>query len=84
MALDTSADSPVPVRTVLQLVGGGIGKLGRGWVEDAGEVGIDHLLVRGAELAWPATRWLPERRDVHLNGSLPLRLSADRDPMCLC
>ena len=33
MALDTSADSPVPVRTVLQLVGGWIGRLGRVWVE---------------------------------------------------
>ena len=33
MALDTSAESPVPVRTVLQLVGGWIGKLGRVWVE---------------------------------------------------
>jgi exodeoxyribonuclease VII large subunit len=33
MALETSADSPVPVRTVLQLVGGWIGKLGRVWVE---------------------------------------------------
>ena len=54
--------------------------VGRGWVEDAGEVGIDHLLVRGAELEWPATRWLPQRRDVRLNGSLPLRLS-DHDPV---
>ncbi|GAA2723550.1 exodeoxyribonuclease VII large subunit [Actinocorallia aurantiaca] len=33
MALQTSADSPVPVRTVLQLVGGWIGRLGRVWVE---------------------------------------------------
>ena len=33
MALETSAESPVPVRTVLQLVGGWIGKLGRVWVE---------------------------------------------------
>jgi exodeoxyribonuclease VII large subunit len=33
MALDTSAESPVPVRTVLQAVGGWIGKLGRIWVE---------------------------------------------------
>jgi len=33
VALDTSADSPVPVRTVLQLVGGWIGRLGRVWVE---------------------------------------------------
>ena len=54
--------------------------VGRGWVEDAGEVGIDHLLVRGAELEWPATRWLPQRRDLRLNGSLPLRLS-DHDPV---
>ena len=33
MALETSAESPVPVRTVLQLVGGWIAKLGRVWVE---------------------------------------------------
>jgi exodeoxyribonuclease VII large subunit len=33
MPLETSAESPVPVRTVLQLVGGWIGKLGRVWVE---------------------------------------------------
>ena len=51
---------------------------GRGWVEDAGEVGIDHLLVRGAELEWPATRWLPQRRDVRLNGSLPAQALGSR------
>ncbi|WP_198653822.1 exodeoxyribonuclease VII large subunit [Actinocorallia populi] len=33
MALQTSAEAPVPVRTVLQLVGGWIGRLGRIWVE---------------------------------------------------
>ena len=33
MALETSAEAPVPVRTVLQLVGGWIGRLGRVWVE---------------------------------------------------
>ncbi len=33
MALETSAESPVPVRTVLRLVGDWIGKLGRVWVE---------------------------------------------------
>ena len=33
MALDTSPDSPVPVRTVLQKVGEWIGRLGRIWVE---------------------------------------------------
>lgn len=33
MALETSPESPVPVRTVLQLVGGWIGRLGRVWVE---------------------------------------------------
>jgi exodeoxyribonuclease VII large subunit len=32
VSLDTSAESPVPVRTVLQLVGGWIGRLGRVWV----------------------------------------------------
>jgi exodeoxyribonuclease VII large subunit len=33
VALETSAEQPVPVRTVLQLVGGWIGRLGRVWVE---------------------------------------------------
>jgi exodeoxyribonuclease VII large subunit len=33
MPLETSPESPVPVRTVLQLVSGWIGKLGRVWVE---------------------------------------------------
>ena len=33
MALETSAESPVPVRTVLQLVSGWISRLGRVWVE---------------------------------------------------
>jgi exodeoxyribonuclease VII large subunit len=33
VALDTSPDSPVPVRKVLQLIGGWIGRLGRVWVE---------------------------------------------------
>ncbi|MGH3321829.1 MAG: exodeoxyribonuclease VII large subunit [Streptosporangiaceae bacterium] len=33
MALQTSAESPAPVRTVLQLVAGWIGRLGRVWVE---------------------------------------------------
>jgi exodeoxyribonuclease VII large subunit len=33
VALETSAEAPVPVRTVLTLVAGWIGKLGRVWVE---------------------------------------------------
>jgi exodeoxyribonuclease VII large subunit len=33
MALETTAEAPVPVRTVLQAVAGWIGKLGRIWVE---------------------------------------------------
>ncbi|GLZ04984.1 exodeoxyribonuclease 7 large subunit [Actinomadura sp. NBRC 104412] len=33
MAMQTTAESPVPVRTVLQAVGGWIGRLGRIWVE---------------------------------------------------
>ena len=43
MPLDTSADAPVPVRTVLQLVGGWISRLGRVWVEGQ----IAELAVRG-------------------------------------
>ncbi len=33
MPLETTAEAPLPVRTVLQAVGGWIGKLGRIWVE---------------------------------------------------
>jgi exodeoxyribonuclease VII large subunit len=33
MALETSAEAPVPVRTVMRLVGDWIGRLGRVWVE---------------------------------------------------
>jgi endonuclease/exonuclease/phosphatase family metal-dependent hydrolase len=51
----------------------------RGWREESGEVGLDHILVRGMTLAWGATRWLPERRDVRVGGRL-LRLS-DHDPV---
>ena len=44
MTLETSADSPVPVRTVLQLIGGWIGRLGRVWVEGQ----IAECAVRGS------------------------------------
>jgi exodeoxyribonuclease VII large subunit len=43
VSLETSAESPVPVRTVLQLVGGWIGRLGRVWVEGQ----IAECAVRG-------------------------------------
>jgi len=43
MPLETSAESPAPVRTVLQLVGGWIARLGRVWVEGQ----IAELNVRG-------------------------------------
>ena len=33
MPLETSAESPVPVRTVMRLVGEWVGRLGRVWVE---------------------------------------------------
>jgi endonuclease/exonuclease/phosphatase family metal-dependent hydrolase len=52
----------------------------RGFIEDSGEVGIDHLLVRGFDIEWAATRWSPERRDLRNNGSRPVRLS-DHDPV---
>jgi endonuclease/exonuclease/phosphatase family metal-dependent hydrolase len=51
----------------------------RGWVEESGDVAVDHILVRGMSLEWGATRWLPERRDMHLGGTA-LRLS-DHDPV---
>jgi exodeoxyribonuclease VII large subunit len=44
MPLETSAESPVPVRTVLQLVGGWVQRLGRVWVD--GE--IAELARRGS------------------------------------
>jgi exodeoxyribonuclease VII large subunit len=43
VSLETSFESPVPVRTVLQLVGGWIGRLGRVWVEGQ----IAECAVRG-------------------------------------
>jgi exodeoxyribonuclease VII large subunit len=43
MPLETSPESPAPVRTVLQLVGGWIARLGRIWVEGQ----IAELNVRG-------------------------------------
>src|SRR5215469_14652454 len=44
MPLETSAQSPVPVRTMLRLVGDWIGRLGRIWVEGQ----IAELNRRGA------------------------------------
>lgn len=44
MALETTAESPVPVRTVLQAVGGWIARLGRIWVEGQ----ITDLNARGS------------------------------------
>jgi exodeoxyribonuclease VII large subunit len=44
VSLETSAAAPVPVRTVLQLVGGWIGRLGRVWVEGQ----IAECAVRGS------------------------------------
>jgi exodeoxyribonuclease VII large subunit len=44
MALASSAESPVPVRTVLRLVGEWLGRLGRIWVEGQ----IAELTRRGA------------------------------------
>jgi exodeoxyribonuclease VII large subunit len=44
VTLETSAEAPVPVRTVLQLVGGWIGRLGRVWVEGQ----IAECTVRGS------------------------------------
>src|ERR1700749_4293792 len=49
MALETSAESPVPVRTVLQLVGGWVQRLGRVWVD--GE--IAELARRGGTVFVP-------------------------------
>jgi exodeoxyribonuclease VII large subunit len=47
MGLETSAESPAPVRTVLQLVGGWIARLGRIWVEGQ----IAEMNVRGGPSA---------------------------------
>ena len=51
----------------------------RGWLEETGDVALDHVLVRGMQLELPATRWLPARRDLRLGGTV-LRLS-DHDPV---
>ncbi len=51
----------------------------RGWLEESGEASIDHLFVRGLEIEVGATRWLPEWRDVELDGRR-VRLS-DHDPV---
>jgi endonuclease/exonuclease/phosphatase family metal-dependent hydrolase len=55
---------------------------GRGWLEDGDDPGhgIDHLLVRGLEVASPAVAWPAERRDLSLDGGPPVRLS-DHDPI---
>ena len=50
--------------------------IARGWVEDSGEVSINHLLVRGLDLEWPATRWQPaaaRRGAERLAAAPPLR-----------
>jgi exodeoxyribonuclease VII large subunit len=46
MPLETSPDSPVPVRTVLRLVGDWVGRLGRVWVEGQ----IAELTKRGSSV----------------------------------
>jgi endonuclease/exonuclease/phosphatase (EEP) superfamily protein YafD len=54
----------------------------RGWFEDPEELGrrIDHILVRGMAEETRPTPWEPERRDLPMNGRLPVRLS-DHDPI---
>src|ERR1700758_3941056 len=49
MALETSPESPVPVRTVLRLVGEWVGRLGRIWVEGQ----IAELNRRGSPVFLP-------------------------------
>jgi endonuclease/exonuclease/phosphatase family metal-dependent hydrolase len=71
LAGDLNADAHSPALRAL---------VARGWLEDSIDVGIDHILVRGLRVQHSATRWLPERRDVILNGDRPVRLS-DHDPV---
>ena len=73
MVLAGDLNAPAGSRAVRSLVG-------RGFVEDSGEVTIDHILTRGMRLEWPATRWAPQRRELRRNGSPPVRLS-DHDPV---
>ena len=54
--------------------------IGRGFVEDSGDLGVDHILSRGMRLEWPPTRWAPDRRELRVNGDRPVRLS-DHDPV---
>ncbi len=54
----------------------------RGWFEEPERLGmrIDHILVRGMQEETPPTPWPPERRDLAIEGRLPVRLS-DHDPI---
>jgi endonuclease/exonuclease/phosphatase family metal-dependent hydrolase len=54
----------------------------RGWFEDSHLLhpGVDHLFVRSMGMDQPPTPWPPDRRDLYLDGDLPIRLS-DHDPV---
>ena len=54
----------------------------RGWFEDSHLLhpGVDHVFVRSMGMEQPPTPWPSERRDLHLDGDLPVRLS-DHDPV---
>ena len=78
MPLETSAEAPIPVRTVLRLVGNWIGRLGRVWVE--GQVaelrrrgGAGARVLGGRRRRPGARRPRPEER--HANGVLAKRPS---------
>lgn len=51
----------------------------RGWAGESGNARVDYVFARGFDVELPATRWLPERRDLHVDGRV-VRLS-DHDPV---
>ena len=70
MPLETSEQSPVPVRTVLRLVGEWIGRLGRVWVEgQIAELNRRGNTAPGIILAQIGIRRLPEYRTVPFPGA---------------
>src|SRR5256714_664958 len=81
MPLETTAESPVPVRTVLRLAGEWVSRLGRIWVRDSA---AERDVLRNAATRWPAVRFQVE--EVAVQGPYAVtevtdalrRLDADR------
>src|ERR1039457_3102239 len=61
MALETSADSPVPVRTVTRVGGDWIGRAGRIWLSCVRAAPAARDVLRNAARRWPAVRFRVEQ-----------------------